>query len=336
VWPADENAETHEASLDRQSEIQAMNSSKSISVPVSAPYSLQATVRLLQRRPTNRVDRWEADGYRRAVQTAHGPRLLHLTNHGTIQHPDLRLQVLGVDTPPETAKAIVATIRRVLGLDAPPAPESALLEIEPRLAPVLNALTGFRTPCFPTLFETCASVLPFQQLSLDAGTAIVGRIVERFGLQMVMDGNPWFCFPTPESIASADPECLRETGLSHSKVTALQGIARMIADGSLSSEHLRGLPTSEAIAALKALPGIGPWSANLILLRGFRRLDVFPEGDVGAARNLTALLHPSAPFTAADASAFAARFGDRRGYLYFLALGNQLRARGLLDPTPAT
>jgi DNA-3-methyladenine glycosylase II len=316
--------------------ISIMDRITSISIPVTAPYNLKATVRLLQRRPTNRVDRWEADGYRRAMPTAHGPRLCHLANHGTSQHPDLRLQVLGGDTPPETAEKFVATLRWMLGLDAPPAPESALAAREPRLAPVLNALTGFRTPCFPTLFETCPSVLPFQQLSLDAGTAIVGRIVERFGLQMAMDEESWFCFPTPEAIAEADPDRLRETGLSHNKVAALQGLARMVADGSLSSQHLRSLPTPEAISALKALPGIGPWSANLILLRGFRRLDVFPSGDVGAARNLTALIQPPTPFTPADASAFAARFGDQRGYLYFLALGNQLRARGLLDPTPAT
>jgi DNA-3-methyladenine glycosylase II len=280
--------------------ISIMDRITSISIPVTAPYNLKATVRLLQRRPTNRVDRWEADGYRRAMPTAH-----------------------------------VATLRWMLGLDAPPAPESALAAREPRLAPVLNALTGFRTPCFPTLFETCASVLPFQQLSLDAGTAIVGRIVERYGLQMTLDGTPWFCFPTPGAIANAHADHLRETGLSRSKVAALQGLARMITDGSLSSEHLRTLPTLEAIAALRALPGIGPWSANLILLRGCRRLDVFPEGDVGAARNLTALLQPPVPFTAADASAFATRFGDQRGYLYFLALGNQLNSRGLLGATPA-
>lgn len=312
-----------------------MDTSTSGSLPVTAPYNLQATVRLLQRRPTNRVDRWEAGGYRRAMPTSHGPRLLHLANHGTVQLPDLRLQVLGGDTSPETLGDLIATVRWMLGLDAPPVPEAEVAAREPQLGPVLLAMSGFRTPCFPTLFETCASVLPFQQLSLDAGTAIVGRIVERFGVQMMLDGTHWYSFPAPEVIAEADPDRLRATGLSRSKVAALQGLARMIADGSLSSEHLRALPTPDAIAALKALPGIGPWSANLILLRGFRRLDVFPEGDVGAARNLTALLDPPVPFTAADASAFAARFGDQRGYLYFLGLGNQLHARGLLDPTPA-
>ena len=140
---------------------------------------------------------------------------------------------------------------------------------------------------------------------------------------------------TPQAIAEAPPDHLRATGLSRSKVAALQGLARMIADGSLSSEQIRALSTPDALAALKALPGIGPWSANLILLRGFRRLDVFPEGDVGAARNLTALVQPPTPFTPEAASAFAAQFGDQRGYLYFLALGNQLRAKGLLGPAPA-
>lgn len=332
---AEEPGETLQPPGDQARMGRAMDTRDSMSLPVTAPYNLQATVRLLQRRPTNRVDRWDHDGYRRVLPTAHGLRLLHLTDHGTIQHPDLRLQVLGGDTPPAALADLVATLRRMLGLDAPPAPAATLSEIEPRLTPVLGALNGFRTPCFPTLFETCASVLPFQQLSLDAGTAIVGRLVAGFGIQMSQDGTTWFCFPTPEAIAEAAPDRLRETGLSRSKVTALQGLARMIAEGSFSSDHLRTLSTPDAISTLRALPGIGPWSANLILLRGFRRLDVFPEGDVGAARNLTALIQPPTPFTAGDASEFAARFGNQRGYLYFLALGNQLRAKGLLDPTPA-
>ncbi len=312
-----------------------MDSNPDIALAATAPYNLQATVRLLQRRPANRVDCWQADGYRRAFPTVLGPRLVHLQNHGSIQRPDLRLQILGGLLPPEATLELVEQVRWMLGLDAAPPPASALAAREPHLAPVLDVLEGFRTPCFPTLFETCASVVPFQQLSLDAGTAIVGRIVERFGDQIVLDGQPWFRFPTPEAIAQADPLRLRETGLSQTKVATLQGIARMIVEGTLTSDDLRSLPTPDALAALQALPGIGPWSANLILLRGFRRLDVFPEGDVGAARNLTALIQSPAPFTAGDASAFAAQFGDQRGYLYFLALGGQLRARGLLHTAPA-
>lgn len=191
---------------------------------------------------------------------------------------------------------------------------------------------GFRTPCFPTLFKTCASVLPFQQLSIDAGLAILGRVVEASGRQVVIDDQAWFGFPTPEAIASADPTALRQTGLSAPKVAALQALARLASAGAFDAAALRAMPAPQALAALRALPGIGPWSAGLVLLRGLRRLDIFPSGDVGAARNLTALLGAPDPFTPASTCAFADQFGDRKGYLYFLALGAQLQARGLLEP----
>jgi len=78
---------------------------------------------------------------------------------------------------------------------------------------------------------------------------------------------------------------------------------------------------------LRELPGIGPWSAALVLLRGLGRLDVFPPGDVGAMRGLSALLRvgPGAPLDRA-----IERFGDLRGYLYFYGLGSSLLKKGLI------
>ena len=306
-----------------------------IDLPVAAPFNLEATVRLLQRRPTNKVHRWEAGAYCRAVETDDGLRLLRVTDGGTVAEPAVRLDVSGGPVSESTAARLTAATRLVLGLDAPPAPTAWLEEVEPRLAPVTQALHGFRTPCFPTLFETCASVVPFQQLSLDAGTAIVGRMVERCGQSLAIGDERWFSFPSPAAVAVAPPADLREIGLSHAKVATLQAIARLTAEGALDGDRLRELPTPQALAVLTALPGIGPWTASVILLRGFRRVEVFPEGDVGAARNLTALLAEPVPFTPKAASAFVERFGDRRGYLYFLALGNQLLARGLLGPPDA-
>lgn len=304
-----------------------------ILLPTTAPYNLQATVRLLQRRPTNRVDRWEGGAYQRALATVNGPRLVEVANRGPVLQPQLQLTVHGGSLTDESSAALVTTTRLILGLDAPPAPASLFEAAEPALAPVLQALHGFRTPCFPTLFETFASVLPFQQLSLDAGVAIVGRLVDRFGERIAVGGREFAVFPAPEAVASARTEDLRATGLSQRKAEALRALAQLVSEGAISREHVAALPTADARAELQNLPGVGPWTASVILLRGFRRLDVFPGGDVGAARNLTELLQPPEPFTPATASDFAARFGDQRGYLYFLALGQQLRARGLLDPT---
>ena len=79
-----------------------------------------------------------------------------------------------------------------------------------------------------------------------------------------------------------------------------------------------------AMIELQRLPGIGPWSAGLIMLRGLRRLDIFPAGDTGAAKSLTALLELPVKLKPAEAVAFADRFEEQRGYLYFLCLGSRL------------
>lgn len=300
---------------------------RTIPLPVMDAFNLEATVRLLQRRPANRIDRWQDDSYLRAFVTAEGPRRIRVWNAGTIIEPDVRLNILDGEVTSETAVTLVATVRWMLGLDLPAAPTAWLIEKEPRLAPVATAMHGFRPPCFPSLFETFAAVIPFQQLSLDAGTAIVGRFVEAFGVTVTRE-QQWFAFPAPEAVIAASTEALRTTGLSRTKAASLQAIARLGVDGTLEEMRLDTLVTEDALRALRELPGIGPWSAALILLRGLRRMDVFPPGDVGAARSLTALLGLPKLLTLAQANAFADRFGDRQGYLYFLCLGGQLLATG--------
>lgn len=302
-------------------------------LPTSGPFNLEVTARLLQRRPANRVDRWDDDRqrYLRAVETADGFRLLTITNTGTIDEPDVQLRIEGGPVGETVMHELEAMARWILGLDAAPAPVDWLTEVEPQFGPVAHALRGFRPPCFPTLFETCASVLPFQQLSLDAGIAILGRLVERYGESQTLAGVDRYAFPGAETIATIDPVDLREIGFSLAKAKALHALAEHAAAGELEIARFQALPTETALKELRRLPGIGLWSAGLILLRGLRRMDVFPPGDVGAARNLTEMLDLPVKLTPAETIPIAERFGDRQGYLYFLGLGAQLVARGLIS-----
>ena len=87
----------------------------------------------------------------------------------------------------------------------------------------------------------------------------------------------------------------------------------------------------DGLKGLEELPGIGPWSAGLVLLRGLGRLDVFPSGDVGVTRGLGTLMRLP---PGASLSRVVERFGDRRGYLYFCSLGAVLLARGLVHAAP--
>jgi DNA-3-methyladenine glycosylase II len=253
-------------------------------IDVTAPFNLEATVRVLQRRPTNLVDVWEDGRYVRVI----GRSVLEVTNRGTVEAPELHLNF------PQHEP----TVRRILGLDVPP------IELEP-------ALRGMRPPRFPTLFETFTNVIPFQQVSIDAGVATVRRLVQRFGKQTK---GRWR-FPLAEDVAGARVTSLKACGLSTAKSKTLRHIARLIADEALTEDQLTGLRSAAIIERLTELPGIGPWSASLVLLRGLGRLDVFPIGDVGARR----------------IERWARRFGERRGYAYFVGLGRSLLKRGLIS-----
>lgn len=300
----------------------------SIRLATRGPFHLEATVRVLQRRPLNRVDVWAHERYWRVISTADGPLLAQVGNHGTIAAPDVRCTLHG--TRSAAARRIaVATLRRILGLDLDPAPLQRVAESEPAMAATARALRGLRPPRFAGIFEAFASVVPYQQVSLDAGIAVLGRVIERFGEALVHDGERHFAFPAAPVIAAASPAALRACGLSRQKSRTLQTLAGVIEAGELDEHAIEALPSGAALTRLVALRGVGPWTAGLVLLRGLGRLDVFPAGDVGAANGLRALLDTD---SARRIEATMKRFGDLRGYLYFCALGNRLLARGLIKP----
>ncbi|MGZ4321315.1 MAG: DNA-3-methyladenine glycosylase family protein [Solirubrobacteraceae bacterium] len=123
-----------------------------------------------------------------------------------------------------------------------------------------------------------------QQLSTRSAQAIYGRLTDRFGGRT----------PTPVEVLEDDPDELRQSvGLSHAKGAYLRSLAEHVLDGSLDLEHLDRLPDEEVIAALTAVRGIGPWSADMFLIFRLGRPDVLPVGDLGIRRAF--MLHYGLP-----------------------------------------
>ncbi|MGH2344274.1 MAG: DNA-3-methyladenine glycosylase 2 [Chloroflexota bacterium] len=306
----------------------------SFAVPAVPPFSLEATVRVLQRRPMNRVNRWEDGRYLRVLPTAEGLRLIAVENRGAGDAPDLHGLVFGGSISPRTRDQLAAMVQRLLGTAVDIAPFYHAARSEPRLRAAVESLRGLKPPRFLTLFETIANVIPFQQISLAAGDAVVGRLVDRFGDHFRLGDRIYHAFPPPERIAACDAAELRDLGLSRTKAATLRDTARRILAGELSEERLEVLPSAAAMDSLMALSGIGPWSAGLILLRGLRRMEIFPDGDVGAAKNLGRLLGVEGSARDGAQQALLARMGEARGYLYFYALGWRLIQEGLITPVP--
>lgn len=291
-------------------------------------------MRVLQRRPTNLIDIWEQQRYERVIRINGRPVLIGVENRGSIDVPDVRLSILG---PGDNGSVVTARERReaagisraILGLDVDASAAQQHAEADPALRDIALALRGLRPPHYPDLFETFASVIPFQQLSLEAGMAVTAKLIGRFGKVLTFADRRRLAFPDAGIIADTRVSSLQRCGLSRHKAHALRMVARAIAGGSLTARAINQLPSVEALAQLMQLPGIGPWSAALILLRGFGRTDVFPPADSGAESSLVALMHLR---SRAELAGAVERFGEYRGILYFYGLASRLLAAGLIRP----
>ena len=301
---------------------------RSVRLEVSGPFHLEATVRVLQRRPTDLLDHLVDGAFLRLHRTEEGLVLARVENQGTVDQPGLRLSFPAGEPSAVTRRKVVAITRRVLGLDVDVTAIERRLRRIPALRALATSLRGMRPPRFATLLESFGRIVPYQQLSLDAGSVLTNRMVERFGEKLEHEGLRYYAFPSAKRLASATEDQFRSLGFSHAKGRTLIGIARAIVRGELDERSIEALPSQQALEALVAIRGIGPWTASLLLLRGQRRLDSFPASDVGVNRGIAILLGEDPKHFEADR--FAEPFGAQRGMLYFYALGAQLLGRGLI------
>src|SRR5262245_10081131 len=224
-----------------------------VRLPVRAPFHLEATVRVLQRRPTNLIDRWELHRYQRAIRIRGRAVLIEVTNLASVDSPDVRLALLGRELPPRGPAEAARIARNILGLDLEPGPLQRRAEAQPALRDTARALRGMRPPQYPELFETVANVIPFQLLSVEAGMAVVAQLVRRFGARLMHNGRPFHLFPSAETIADVRTASLKRCGMSAKKSETLRSVAKAIAAGILTVDSLGMLSSAEAIDWLTEL-----------------------------------------------------------------------------------
>ena len=120
-------------------------------------------------------------------------------------------------------------------------------------------------------YQTLAMAICGQQLSTKAAATIWGRIEELFGGKT----------PEPKAVIAADPQDLRDAGLSWSKVSYFRDLAEHVLDGELDLTRLPELSDEEVIEELTAIKGIGAWTAEMFLIFHLGRPDVLSTGDLG-------------------------------------------------------
>ena len=173
---------------------------------------------------------------------------------------------------------VLERVRQGLDLDADPALIDAALAELPGAA-------GMRVPNALDGFETAVRVILGQQVSVAAARTLTQRLVAQLGEPIA---TPFAAlthvFPPAQALAAADAATLGKLGIVRQRVNALQSLARAVVRGEI--ELQRGAALAPTLDALRALPGIGEWTAQLVAMRALAWPDAWPASDIGLMKAL--------------------------------------------------
>ncbi|MHA3703884.1 DNA-3-methyladenine glycosylase family protein [Jatrophihabitans sp. YIM 134969] len=237
----------------------------------SQPHDVLATLRFHGLHAVPGVEAWDGVTYRRTLRLPDGSTgriALRAGGPGTVT---VETDLADVDT-------VETLVRDLLDLDRDPAVVDAALAADPALAALVVARPGLRSPGAADGAELGVRTVVGQQVSLAGARTVLGRIAAAHGDPLPGDG-PDRLFPTAATFAALDPAVLP---LPRARGRALVGLAAAVADGRVTLR--RGADADAETAALLALPGIGPWTANYLRMRVFRDPDILLASDLAVRR----------------------------------------------------
>ena len=218
--------------------------------------------------------------HRRSLSLNGGPGIATVDVHDGTWHAHVELTAIS-----DLAEAIAAT-RRLLDLDADPAWIREHLDSDPTAQKLLANAAGIRIPGATDGFASAIATIVGQQVSVAGARTMLGRLVARHGRVHRLD-ETLREFPDAETLASAD---LTRLGLTNRRIRTIAALAERVADGAID---LGPTADRESTASqLLDVPGIGPWTVNVIRMRVLGDPDVLLANDLIITRLLDAIGAP--------------------------------------------
>ena len=244
-------------------------------LPYQGPFDLTASTRFLEGfAPAARPDAAATAGeLRLAFAAAPSWRPVGVLVAQPSPNAEVRARVFGDPSDPSDVDAVLEQVRRILSLDVDGSGFEAVAARDPVVAELQRRYPGLRPISFHSPYEAACWTIISHRIRIVQAAGLKQQLAERFGTPVEVAGVRLPTFPAPSALPSRVPL------VSELKSDRLHAIAEAALAGRLDAATLRALPTDEAIARLRELPGIGPFSAELILLRGAGHPDAFPTAE---------------------------------------------------------
>jgi DNA-3-methyladenine glycosylase II len=259
------------------------------------------------------VDRFDGTAYRRLLPIGRPGILLDVRQPD--RTPRLEVVLRGEEASSPRARAAALRILEIgLGAGLDVRPFYRAFRDDRLLSGALRHSRGLRIAGTPSLWEAIVTAVLCQQVNLAFAYDIRRELSIAFGRRARFEAETWFDFPKPSRIARETERSLRKFRLSRAKAATLSRLAEAFASAEMSEQAIAALADEEAIERLTSIKGIGRWTAEIALLRGLGRADVFPGGDLGVVKYVAMqLLGHRTRVTEARMRRFADRWRPYRG-----------------------
>jgi AraC family transcriptional regulator, regulatory protein of adaptative response / DNA-3-methyladenine glycosylase II len=274
-------------------------------VAVTRPFAAEPLLAYLGVRAMPGTEEVEGLVYRRAIVGPAGAGVGVLTVDLSNAAATGRVRTSCMPALGHTPQSLTALVTRLLDADAPVDAIAAVLERDRLLLPLVADTPGMRIPGAVGPFELAVRAVLGQQVSVAAASTFAGKIAREWGLPLQQPaGMLRRAFPGPDRLAEAP---LEDLGVARGRAAAIRHLACSVQAGRMQLQPGGG---ERAEAALLEVPGIGPWTASYIGLRGLGNRDAIPTSDLG----LRQVLGNGTPWTPSQVTERSAPWRPWRGY----------------------
>lgn len=249
----------------------------SVRLAVRQPCDTASMFRFLADRAIPGVEIATGDRYERVLSLPRGLGSVAVRPGDGALHATFRLQDWRDLAP------AVGRIRRLFDLDADPVAVDSVLGSDPILAPLIAARPGLRAAGSVDPHETLVRAIIGQQVSVAGARTVTGKLAKAISVPVTF-GSLTHAFPSMAAIAAADPSVF---AMPTSRAATLQRVAERSVAGDLELDP--GTDRHEIVERLCAIKGIGPWTAQYVVMRGLGDPDVFLDTDLVVKHAMTAL-----------------------------------------------